>query len=80
MIYLLGNIYDIVTCACMFYFTQSDNVKQMLALEMVGITRIFSERAFTLVISIVYIVLHYKVLFKKMKSCSQLQQMIIKYE
>lgn len=36
-----------------------------VALEMVGITCIFSEPDFALVVSIVYIVLHSKVLFKK---------------
>lgn len=80
MIYLLSNIFDIVTHACMLYFRQSNCVKQVPALEMVGITCIFPEPDFALVLSIVYIVLYYKVLFKKMKSWAQLQQMFVKYE
>lgn len=65
MINLLDNIYDIVTCACMFYFKQSNSVKQVLALEIVSITCIFSEPDFAAMVSIVYIVLHYEVVFKK---------------
>lgn len=49
----------------MFYFKQSNSVKQVLALEMVGITYIFPKLGFIFVVSIVYIVPHYKVLFKR---------------
>lgn len=49
----------------MFYFKQDNIVKQELALEMAFRNGIFSEPCFDLVVSIVYIVLHYEVLLKK---------------
>lgn len=64
-IFLLGYIYDIVTCACMFYFKQSNSAKWVLALEMVSITFIFSEPSFAFVVSTVYMLLHHELLFKK---------------
>lgn len=49
---------------CLFFFLQSNSEKQIVVLEIVGIICISSVPAFSVVTSIVYIVLHYEVLFK----------------
>lgn len=48
----------------MAYFKCNNHVKEMLSLEKVAVTCIFSEPDVALAVSIVYIILHYKVLFK----------------
>lgn len=55
MIYLLFNIYNIVTNACMSYFKCSNCVKEVLTLEQAGVTCVFPEPGFALAISIVNI-------------------------